>query len=102
MFYGVFILRTSFVVLGERWFVLFEDAMISMRYAKNFASGAGLVWNAGEAPVEGYTNFLWTLWMAAVHTLGIPESKVSLAIMLTGVAILIAQRARGRADLPAS
>jgi hypothetical protein len=89
-FYGAFILRTSFVVLGERWFVLFEDAMISMRYAKNFAGGAGLVWNAGEAPVEGYTNFLWTLWMAAVHTLGLPDSKVSLAIMLTGVAILIA------------
>jgi hypothetical protein len=63
--------------------------MISMRYGRNLASGAGLVWNAGETPVEGYTNFLWTLWMAAVHLLGLPESKVSLAMMLTGVAILI-------------
>jgi hypothetical protein len=88
-FYTVFILRTSLVVLGERWFVLFEDAMISMRYARNLAAGAGLVWNAGETPVEGYTNFLWTLWMAAIHLLGLPESKVSLAMMLTGVAILI-------------
>jgi len=88
-FYALFIFRTSFVVLGERWFVLFEDAMISMRYGRNLAAGAGLVWNAGEAPVEGYTNFLWTLWMAAVHSLGLPESKVSLAIMLTGVGILI-------------
>jgi hypothetical protein len=88
-FYSVFILRTSFIVLGERWFVLFEDAMISMRYGRNLASGAGLVWNAGERPVEGYTNFLWTLWMGAIHLLGLPESKVSLAVMLTGVAILI-------------
>jgi hypothetical protein len=88
-FYFVFIFRTSFVVLGERWFVLFEDAMISMRYGKNLAAGAGLVWNAGEKPVEGYTNFLWTLWMAAVHLLGLPESKVSLAIMATGVVILV-------------
>jgi hypothetical protein len=88
-FYGVFILRTSLVVLGERWFVLFEDAMISMRYGRNLAAGAGLVWNAGETPVEGYTNFLWTLWMAAIHLLGLPESKVSLAMMLTGVAILV-------------
>jgi hypothetical protein len=88
-FYAVFIVRTSFVVLGQRWFVLFEDAMISMRYGRNLAAGAGLVWNAGEKPVEGYTNFLWTLWMAAVHSLGLPESKVSLAIMLTGVAILV-------------
>jgi hypothetical protein len=89
-FYAVFIMRTSFVVLGRRWFVLFEDAMISMRYGRNLAAGAGLVWNAGEPPVEGYTNFLWTLWMAVVHALGLPESKVSLAIMLTGVVILIA------------
>jgi hypothetical protein len=89
VFYSVFILRTSFTVLGERWFVLFEDAMISMRYARNLANGAGLVWNAGEAPVEGYTNFLWTLWMAAIHSLALPPSKVSLAMMLTGVTILI-------------
>ena len=89
LFYGVFILRTSFVVLGERWFVLFEDAMISMRYGRNLAAGAGLVWNAGENPVEGYTNFLWTLWMGAVHAVGLPSSKVSLAIMLTGVVVLV-------------
>jgi hypothetical protein len=88
-FYAVFIFRTSFVVQGTRWFVLFEDAMISMRYGRNLAAGAGLVWNAGEKPVEGYTNFLWTLWMAAVHELGLPVSKVSLAMMLTGVAILV-------------
>jgi hypothetical protein len=89
LFYAVFIFRTSFVALGQRWFVLFEDAMISMRYARNFASGAGLVWNAGEQPVEGYTNFLWTLWMSVVHRLGLPASKISLVIMLTGVVILV-------------
>jgi hypothetical protein len=45
---------------GERHFWLDDDVMISMRYALNFASGRGLVWNAGETPVEGYSNFLWT------------------------------------------
>ncbi len=89
LFYAVFIFRTSFVALGQRWFVLFEDAMISMRYARNFASGDGLVWNAGEQPVEGYTNFLWTLWMSVVHRFGLPASKISLVIMLTGVVILV-------------
>jgi arabinofuranosyltransferase len=39
---------------------LFDDAFISFRYARNFAEGHGLVWNLGE-PVEGYTNFLWTV-----------------------------------------
>ncbi|WP_338605569.1 hypothetical protein [Desulfoferula mesophila] len=39
-----------------------DDAFISFRYAENFAHGHGLIWNVGDTePVEGYTNFLWTL-----------------------------------------
>ena len=30
---------------------------ITLRYAKNWASGFGLLWNIGESPVEGYSNF---------------------------------------------
>ena len=86
----VFIARTAFIVNGEYYFTLFDDAMISMRYARNLAAGHGLVWNAGQAPVEGYTNFLWTLWMALVHLLGAPESKISLLVMLSGALILVA------------
>lgn len=41
-----------------------DDAFISFRYARNLVEGLGLVFNAGER-VEGYTNFLWTLWTAA-------------------------------------
>src|SRR5438093_771437 len=86
----VFIARTAFIVNGEYYFTLFDDAMISMRYARNLATGHGLVWNAGQAPVEGYTNFLWTLWMALLHVLGAPESKISLLVMLSGALILAA------------
>lgn len=89
LFYVLFILRTSFTALGTRYFVLFEDAMISMRYARNFQEGFGLTWNKGEGRVEGYTNLLWTLWMSFAHQLGLPESKVSLFIMITGVAIML-------------
>ncbi|MHC4077699.1 MAG: hypothetical protein ACYST0_04555, partial [Planctomycetota bacterium] len=42
---------------------LCDDAFISFRYARNLATGHGLVFNAGEH-VEGYTNFLWTLVIA--------------------------------------
>jgi arabinofuranosyltransferase len=41
-----------------------DDAYVSLRYARNLALGHGLVYNAGQPPVEGYTNFLWVLWMA--------------------------------------
>jgi hypothetical protein len=49
-----------------------------------------LIWNPGQAPVEGYTNFLWTLWMALLHLLPIPDSKTSLLVMLSGASILAA------------
>ena len=88
LFYLVFIARTSFIINGEVYFSLFDDAMISMRYARNLAMGYGLVWNPGEPPVEGYTNLLWTFWMAVLHLLPVPESKISLLVMLSGVPIL--------------
>ena len=69
--------RSSAVIDGERYFSLGDDAMISMRYARNFVQGHGLVWNAGERPVEGYTNPLWVLLMAAIHALPLPVSKTS-------------------------
>jgi arabinofuranosyltransferase len=60
-----FIYQSSYVAVdGRRYFNLFDDAMISMRYAWNFAHGNGLVWNVGER-VEGYTNLLMTLVMSA-------------------------------------
>jgi hypothetical protein len=90
LYAGAFIARTSFVEGGERVFTLFDDAMISMRYAKNLAAGHGLDWNPGEPPVEGYTNLLWVLGMAVPHLLGFPATKVSLAVQLAGAALVMA------------
>jgi hypothetical protein len=90
VFYLAFIIGTSFVVNGERYFTLVDDAMISMRYAQHLAQGYGLVWNIGEAPVEGFTNLGWTLYLAFLHLFHIPASKISLAVMLTSLVILLA------------
>ena len=46
------------------WF-LTDDAFISFRYARNLLEGHGLVFNPGEY-VEGYSNFLWVLELAAI------------------------------------
>lgn len=40
-----------------------EDAYITYRYARNLASGLGLVFNPGEK-VMGFTSPLWTVWNA--------------------------------------
>jgi hypothetical protein len=51
----LFILHAIFLAVPA------EDSFISFRYAKNLAEGFGLVWNIGELPVEGFTNFLWVI-----------------------------------------
>ncbi len=89
-FYLVFILRTGFHLHGQVYFTLIDDAMVSMRYAHHLAQGQGLVWNLGENPVEGFTNPAWTLFMALVHTLPLPVSKTSLAVMIASALILLA------------
>ena len=50
-----------------------DDAFITFRYAQNFVDGNGLVFNLDpqEAPVEGYTNFSWTMWLAVGAMLGL-------------------------------
>jgi len=50
---------------GWRTYWLCDDAFISFRYVRNFVEGHGLVFNPGER-VEGYTNFLWVLELAAL------------------------------------
>ncbi len=88
--YGlIFIYTTSFVVRGVRYFSLFDDAMISLRYAKNLVDGYGLVWNPGGPRVEGFTNPLWVLFMAFWHLFPISASKISLTIQLSALALLV-------------
>lgn len=90
IFYFVFILRTAFEIDGQLYFTLRDDAMVSMRYARNLAEGHGLLWNPGGEPVEGYTNFLWVLWMAILHLMPVAEAKLSLLVSLTGAVLLLA------------
>ena len=40
----------------------FEDAAMLMRYAEHFAHNYGIVWNIGEKPVDGATDFLFMVF----------------------------------------
>ncbi len=48
----------------------FEDAAILMRYAGHLAQGHGIVWNIGEAPVDGATDFLFMVVVALFNFVG--------------------------------
>ncbi len=88
-FYATFLLRTGFQVGGEWFFTLRDDPMISMRFARNLADGHGLVWNPGGERVEGYTNFLWIVWMSLFHLFPIPESKIALVVGASAGGLLL-------------
>jgi hypothetical protein len=49
----------------------FEDAAMLMRYAQHLAEGHGIVWNIGEQPVDGATDFLFMAASAALIKLGL-------------------------------
>lgn len=49
----------------------FEDAAMIMRYAQHLAGGHGIVWNIGEAPVDGATDFFFMVSAAALIKLGL-------------------------------
>lgn len=73
-----------------------DDAFISFRYSRNLAQGEGLVFNPGER-VEGFTNFLWTVYCAIPFLLGIDVlwfSKLSLMLLAAGSLVLMVLLAR--------
>jgi hypothetical protein len=85
-----------------------DDSFISLRYAENLVAGHGLVYNPGER-VEGYTNLLWTLVLAALLRLGVDPIRAAELpgiAAYAGLAALLAweswrrSRAPGRAFLP--
>lgn len=77
-----------FVLLGWALFPLtVDDAYISFHFSDNLAHGHGLVWNIGEKPVEGYSNFLWVALGAGVIKLGLPIVTV-MKLIGAGLGIL--------------
>jgi arabinofuranosyltransferase len=71
---GGFLLLSAGVTLGlgaavlafalDHAFSLYDDAYIYLRYVQNLLSGHGLRFNAGDAPVEGFTSPLYLALLA--------------------------------------
>lgn len=68
---------------------LLDDPFITFRYAKHLVEGLGLVWNAGERPVEGFTSFGWTMLAALGMKLGIHPLAFTKGLGLVSVVGLV-------------
>ncbi|MCA9568307.1 MAG: hypothetical protein KC656_10705 [Myxococcales bacterium] len=71
-----------------------DDAYISFRYAHRLASGSGLTWNDGDG-VEGYSDLLWVLLVAAGDAVGLDPVLTARALGLLGLTVAIGLVARG-------
>ena len=78
-----------------------DDAYISFVYSRNFAEHGELAFNLGD-PVEGYTNFSWTVVIGALMAVGVPpelSSRLLGLLCALGTLVLvfrIIERALGR------
>ncbi len=69
-----------------------EDSGISFAFARNFVEGDGFVGYPGGERVEGYSNFTWTMLIAALYALGVPpwtSAKVVGAVLGTATLPLV-------------
>lgn len=85
-----FISRSSFVVSGQRVFCLYDDAMISMTYARNLLEGHGLEWSRRGDHVEGFTHPLWLAVMVVANAIPSPLGLRSLFVQIASAACLVA------------
>ena len=72
------------------WPFTADDAYITLRYSRHLAAGHGPLWNLGEAPVEGYSNFTYLVFGAGAIKLGLDPVYV-----LKGVGLVSLHAALG-------
>ena len=59
-----------------------EDAAMLMRYSQHLGGGHGIVWNLGEKPIDGATDFLFMVVIAGLYRAGLSLEN---AVILVGV-----------------
>ncbi|MDX2022366.1 MAG: hypothetical protein SF187_19175 [Deltaproteobacteria bacterium] len=89
-------------VLTHFWAETIDDAAITYSYADNLAHGHGLRLTQGEAPVEGFSNFLQVLLLAPAAALNanldVVSKSLNLAFVLVGftlLSLLVLKHAKG-------
>ncbi|HWZ50356.1 MAG TPA: hypothetical protein VNW54_02720 [Granulicella sp.] len=75
-----------------------EDALMLLRYANHLAAGAGITWNIGDHPVEGATDFLYMVVIAACirlfHAGAIASARIFLLLCHSASVLLLFLAAR--------
>lgn len=74
--------RQTFDLNSDRTLSLFDDALISMSYARTFSQTGELVWFPGANKIQGITNPLWTIFLSLLHlTSNNPQTVIYLVVV---------------------
>jgi hypothetical protein len=73
---AAWVLMTTCDALRRAWNFTADDAFITLRYAQHVADGHGIVWNVGEAPLEGYSNFSFLVLGTIAARVGVAPDLV--------------------------
>ncbi len=84
----------GFILHARAWAFICDDAYISFRYAHNLATYGSLEFNVGLTPperVEGYSNFLWVLLLAAGARVGLAPERLApaLTVLAAGAGLVL-------------
>lgn len=94
IFIGLLFYFSLFTFLRANYLftTILDDAYIFFRYAENIANGFGFVWNIGEAPVEGYTSFIYLILLvsAKIVTIDLELFAILLGILSSTLALFFA------------
>lgn len=98
---AILLALVPYALLAWRFDFVSDDAYISFRYSRHLAAGHGLVFNLGRPPVEGFSNFLWTVYLAPFARAGLDlalAARLTSALagaLLIGATTLVATRRLG-------
>lgn len=84
-----FIYSGSFETPYGRQFTLSDTSMVSMTYAKTFVNTGHLVWYEGAERVQGFSNFLYTIFFAFIHLFKFSYSFNSLFVSIINIVFLV-------------
>lgn len=67
-----------------------EDAAMLLRYSQHLGEGHGIVWNVGEAPVDGATDFLFMVLVALLYRAGLGLTTAAQVVGVVAHALTVA------------
>jgi len=81
---------TLLVAMVWRFWFVCDDAFILFRYSRHLAGGHGLTFNLGDpAPVEGFSEFLWTIVCALFELSGLGAPLLAPLVTTAGSLLLL-------------